>query len=131
MIAARSPPRSEPANSHDLRPIATPRSARSPALLGQANPSVFEQAGERCPALEHVVERCSDSANSCTGSRRSGSSQHVCTPATLCSDPPSCDPQAQEPACPELFCLCGRHTITLWSWLPLFEASDSIFVDVA
>src|SRR4029077_17299515 len=33
MIAARSPPRSEPANSHDLRPSAMPRSSRSAALL--------------------------------------------------------------------------------------------------
>src|SRR5262249_28381768 len=33
MTAARSPPRSEPANSHDLRPSAMPRSSRSAALL--------------------------------------------------------------------------------------------------
>src|SRR4051812_22071715 len=33
MTAARSPPRSEPANSHALRPSAIPRSARSAALL--------------------------------------------------------------------------------------------------
>src|ERR1700730_10849567 len=33
MIAVRSPPRSEPANSHDLRPSAMPRSSRSAALL--------------------------------------------------------------------------------------------------
>jgi hypothetical protein len=33
LTAARSPPRSEPANSHDLRPSAMPRSARSAALL--------------------------------------------------------------------------------------------------
>ena len=33
MKAARSAPRSEPANSHDFRPSANPRSARSAALL--------------------------------------------------------------------------------------------------
>jgi hypothetical protein len=33
MIAARSAPRSEPAKSHDFRPKARPRSARSAALL--------------------------------------------------------------------------------------------------
>src|SRR5258707_8355104 len=33
MTAARSPPRSEPANSHDLRPSAIPLSTRSAALL--------------------------------------------------------------------------------------------------
>ena len=32
ITAARTPPRSEPANSHDLRPSAIPRSARSAAL---------------------------------------------------------------------------------------------------
>ncbi len=34
MAAARSPPRSEPANSHERRPRAIPRRARSAALLG-------------------------------------------------------------------------------------------------
>src|SRR5450759_1936561 len=33
IAAARCPPRSEPANSHDLRPKAIPRSARSAALF--------------------------------------------------------------------------------------------------
>src|SRR5438045_3411579 len=33
IAAARSPPRSEPANSHDRRPSAMPRSARSAAWL--------------------------------------------------------------------------------------------------
>jgi hypothetical protein len=33
MAAARSAPRSEPANSQDLRPSAKPRSARSAALF--------------------------------------------------------------------------------------------------
>ena len=32
-VAARSPPRSDPQNSHDFRPSATPRSPRSAALL--------------------------------------------------------------------------------------------------
>jgi hypothetical protein len=41
MNAARSPPRSEPANSHDLRPSAMPRRARSAALFErQMRPSV-------------------------------------------------------------------------------------------
>ena len=40
MTAARSPPRFEPQNSHDLRPSATPRSARSAALfVKQTRPS--------------------------------------------------------------------------------------------
>jgi hypothetical protein len=33
MAAARCPPRSDPQNSHDFRPKATPRSPRSAALL--------------------------------------------------------------------------------------------------
>jgi hypothetical protein len=38
--AARWPPRSEPQNSHDFRPKATPRSARSAALLPGIGPVV-------------------------------------------------------------------------------------------
>src|SRR5882757_7054998 len=45
ITAARSPPRSEPANSHDFLPSAIPRSARSAALLvRQIRPSSRKRA---------------------------------------------------------------------------------------
>src|SRR5438045_882201 len=47
IAAARSPPRSEPANNQDLRPIAIPRSARSAALLVRQmrpSPAIIEFA---------------------------------------------------------------------------------------
>ena len=50
IAAARSPPRSEPANSHDRRPSAMPRNARSAALLlRQIRPSSRKRvkAGQR------------------------------------------------------------------------------------
>jgi hypothetical protein len=50
IATARSPPRSEPANSQALRPIAMPRSARSAALLvRQIRPSSRKpaKAGQR------------------------------------------------------------------------------------
>ena len=50
MAAARSPPQSEPQNSHDLRPRAIPRSPRSAALLErQTRPSSRNsvKAGQR------------------------------------------------------------------------------------
>jgi len=52
--AARCPPRSEPANSHDFLPRATPRGARSAA---QADAAVVEKPGEGRPAFEHIVHR--------------------------------------------------------------------------
>jgi hypothetical protein len=53
ITAARSPPRSEPANSHDLRrPLG--------GVVGEADPSVFEEAREGGPALEHVIHRLGD-----------------------------------------------------------------------
>jgi hypothetical protein len=57
ITAARSPPRSKPASSHDLRPSAMPRSSRSAALLVRQNPPVVEEAREGSPALEHVIHR--------------------------------------------------------------------------
>src|SRR5215472_11277363 len=57
--AARSPPRSEPAKSQFLRPMAMPRSARS-AAIGQADAAVAEKAGEGGPALEHVIHGLGD-----------------------------------------------------------------------
>src|SRR6516164_11585633 len=56
MTAARSPPRSEPANSHDLRPSAMPRSSRS-GIVGETNLPIAEKACKGGPALEHVVHR--------------------------------------------------------------------------
>src|SRR5262245_62869556 len=56
ITAARSPPRSEPANSHDLRPRAMPRSSRSAALLVRQTRPV-EEAREGGPALEHIIHR--------------------------------------------------------------------------
>jgi len=55
MIAARSPPRSEPANSQDLRPTAIPRSTRS--AVTQADAPIFEKARKDFDALEHVIYR--------------------------------------------------------------------------
>ena len=57
MAAARSPPRSEPQNSHDFLPRATPRSASLRGIVRQANAAIFEEQRERGPALEHVVDR--------------------------------------------------------------------------
>ena len=60
MAAARSPPRSDPANSQAFLPSAKPRSARSAALfVRQIRPS-SKEAGEAIPALEHVVDRLGD-----------------------------------------------------------------------
>ena len=57
IAAARSPPRSEPANSHDQRLSAMPRNAHSAAwLLRQIRP-LAEEAGEGQLALEHVIHR--------------------------------------------------------------------------
>ena len=65
MNAARSPPRSEPANSHAFLPRATPRSARSAALLvRQIRPS-SRNRGERGPVLEHIVDRARDRVVAC------------------------------------------------------------------
>src|SRR3954468_23835394 len=52
MAAARSPPRSEPANSQDLRPIQ--RSLGRVVVEGQ--PSIIEAADESGPARPHVAE---------------------------------------------------------------------------
>ena len=60
MTAARSPPRSEPANSQALRPRAMPRSARSAALLvRQIRPSSRKRV-KAIPALQHVVHGLGD-----------------------------------------------------------------------
>src|SRR5436190_22987246 len=56
IAAARRPPRSDPANSHDFLPSAIPRSARSAALLLR-HPTIIEEPRERGPALEQVVHR--------------------------------------------------------------------------
>jgi hypothetical protein len=57
IAAARSPPRSEPANSQDFRPIAIPRNARSAALLvRQTRPSSRKRLNAG-PRPEHVVHR--------------------------------------------------------------------------
>ena len=54
ITAARSPPRSDPANSQALRPIATPHSALR-SVVAEAYAAVVEEAGECRPALEHVI----------------------------------------------------------------------------
>ena len=51
--AARSAPRSEPANSHDLRPSAKPLSARSAALFErQIRPSSRKRVKAGCHAVK-------------------------------------------------------------------------------
>ncbi len=57
IAAARSPPRSEPANNQLLAAegYATQRSLCG--VVGQADPSVIEEPAERWPTLEHVVDR--------------------------------------------------------------------------
>ena len=57
MIAARSRPRSEPANSNDFRPRAMPRSA---GIIGQADSPVIEESGEGLDPLQHVVHGLGD-----------------------------------------------------------------------
>src|ERR1019366_1520702 len=62
MAAARCPPRSEPANSHDFLPSAIPRNARSAqrpfrGIVREADTPIIEEAGERGPAFEHVIHR--------------------------------------------------------------------------
>jgi hypothetical protein len=55
ITAARSAPRSEPQNSHNLRPRAMPRTARSAALFDrQIRPSALAQhlVGEVAGVLE-------------------------------------------------------------------------------
>jgi hypothetical protein len=51
MTAARSAPRSEPANSQDLRPKAKPRKARSAALLVRQDPAVLDEVRDRSHRL--------------------------------------------------------------------------------
>ena len=60
MTAARSAPRSRAGEQPRLP--AESETAQSPfgGIVGQANPSVFEEAGEGRPARQHVVERLGD-----------------------------------------------------------------------
>jgi hypothetical protein len=44
MAAARSAPRSEPANIHDFLPNANPRPCAFGCIVGETNPSIFDQA---------------------------------------------------------------------------------------
>lgn len=55
MAAARWPPRSEPAKSHDFLPRAMPRSPRSAALFDKQTRPSSSQACEGWPALQHIV----------------------------------------------------------------------------
>ena len=57
MNAARSAPRSEPANSQDLRPSAKPPERPFGGIVGQADPAVLEERGKAAPPLQHVVDR--------------------------------------------------------------------------
>src|SRR3954447_17324138 len=60
MIAARSPPRSEPQNNHDFRPKAMPRTPRSAALFDrQMRPSSRKRVNA-LQTLEHVVHGLGD-----------------------------------------------------------------------
>src|SRR6266849_743272 len=83
MTAARSPPRSEPANSHDLRPSAIPLSARSAAVslrlvdrvepsigIGLENPGISGEMplGMLATAIGRVEEH---------GGRRSGTAKRL------------------------------------------------------
>src|SRR5215467_9048512 len=56
MAAARLPPSSEPAKVQLRRPTATARSLRSAALFVMHQPSIIEEASERIPTLETVVD---------------------------------------------------------------------------
>lgn len=58
MTAARSAPRSDPANSQDLRPKAAQGSFG--CVVGHANPAIVDEAGEPVPTLEHIVDRLGD-----------------------------------------------------------------------
>jgi hypothetical protein len=56
MAAARSPPRSEPANNHDRHPTAIPQGALG-GIVGQTDAPVVGKTGEGRPAPEHVGDR--------------------------------------------------------------------------
>jgi len=58
MMAAWSAPRSEPANSQDLRPKAAQRALCR--IIGQADSPVIDEAGEPVPAAQHVVDGLGD-----------------------------------------------------------------------
>src|SRR5262245_4271885 len=60
MIAARSAPRSEPANSHDLRPHGKAALRPVRRIVRQADPAVIDEAGEPIPAAQHIVDRLGD-----------------------------------------------------------------------
>jgi hypothetical protein len=55
MAAARSAPRSEPANSHD-------KSSKSTLgrIVREADPAIFDKAGKSVPAPEHIIDRLDD-----------------------------------------------------------------------
>ena len=57
MAAARSPPRSEPANSHDFPSQSNTAQLAFRRIVGQTNPAIIEEARERHPALQHVIHR--------------------------------------------------------------------------
>ena len=59
ITAARSPPRSEPANSH-ARPRERCRRTALSGIVRRADAAVVEKAGEGRPALEHVIHRLGD-----------------------------------------------------------------------
>ena len=62
MAAARWPPRSEPAKSHDFLPESDTAKAAFSGVVRQADAAVVEEAREGCPALEHVVHGLGDIA---------------------------------------------------------------------
>ena len=61
MTAARSAPRSDPANSHGFLPRAKPRRARiTAALFERQILPIVKEASEGLPARQHVVDRLSN-----------------------------------------------------------------------
>jgi hypothetical protein len=62
MTAARSAPRSDPANNHDFRPSAKSREqgAFRGVVVAEADAAVFKEANEGRPTCEHVVDRRCD-----------------------------------------------------------------------
>ena len=65
MNAARSPPRSEPANSHAFAAEGHTAQRAFGGVVGQADTTVVEEPGERGPVLQHIVDRTRDRVVAC------------------------------------------------------------------
>jgi hypothetical protein len=81
--AARSAPRSEPANNHDFRPRAKPRSALG-GIVTEADPTILKEACKAVPALEQVIDSLATLAERDRRARSSRQASNARS-GTLCS----------------------------------------------